>query len=108
MRFLDRVAFDAPIKTPDGGGGETRSWSEKFTCRASIKYLRGGESVMAGRLAGKQAVVVTVMASPIAKDIAPTWRMRDLKRGISYNVHVAIRSDSQACIEVTAESGVAQ
>lgn len=105
------VAFDAPTQTPDGSGGTDDGWTTaeagSHICWASFRFLRGGETVMAARLSGKQPVVVGIRRSTDADAITPAWRMRDLRTGAVYNVRAAVPTDDRAMIELLCEAGVA-
>lgn len=104
--MTDRVAFDAPVEVPNGGGGVQTGWREEMQAFARIRYLRGGETVIAARLASRQPVVVTIRASQAALMIRPTWRMRDARAGTVYNIRTIVPSDDRQYLELTAESGV--
>jgi head-tail adaptor len=104
--LYEKVAFDAPIETPNGYGGVIQGWEEAVQVRASIKYLRGGEVVQAARLQGKQPVVVTIRRNTTTAMIEPSWRMRDVRTSIVYNIRSIVRSDDRQWLEITAESGV--
>lgn len=101
------LAFDEPVQIPDGSGGTNASWAERYACRAKIRYLRGGETVQAARLAGRQPVVVSIRRCAAAEAITPAWRMRDARSGTIYNIRTVVPSDDRRWLEVTAESGVA-
>lgn len=104
--LFDRVAFDAPTVSADGYGGNVSGWSEQFTTQAHIMYLRGGETVQAARLQGRQPVVVTIRNSAQGQAVLPSWRMRDVRSGMVYNIRSIVRSDNRQFLELTAESGV--
>lgn len=106
----ERVAWDRRATGDDGFGNETGAFVEEFTSRADFTHLRGGESVLAARLAGRQPVVVRVRSSSNSRAIAPDWRMRDLRTGISYAVRSAAPAENVEgyWIDVLVESGVAQ
>lgn len=104
--IFDRVAFDAPTVSADGYGGNVSGWSEQFTTQAHIMYLRGGETVQAARLQGRQPVVVTIRNSTQGQAVLPSWRMRDTRSGMVYNIRSIVRSDNRQFLELTAESGV--
>lgn len=106
-RLDSAMAFDEPTQTPDGSGGTDAGWAERYACRASIRYLRGTEAVMAARLAGRQPVVVTIRDCNEARQITTAWRMRDERAGTIYNIRSIVPSDDRRWIELTAESGVA-
>lgn len=118
-KLRDRVFLDAPIELPDGSGGVETGWAEQFSRAASIMYLRGGETVQAARLSGRQPAVITLRADRQTRLIAPQWRLRDTRKQILdtdgnpvgpaglYNIKTVIETEDRAWIEITAESGVA-
>jgi head-tail adaptor len=101
------VAFDSPSETVDDYGGVATAFLEAYRCRAHFRYLRGGETVQAARLEGRQPVVVTIRTSALARTITSDWRMRDVRRGQTFNIRSIVPSDDRAWIEITAEKGVA-
>jgi len=114
----DRIALEATVKRGDGYGGTIEAWQERAVLWASILYLRGGETVQAARLVGRQPVVITVRASDVTRAIDGTWRAIDLRRvkrdqkgepvpgpGL-YNIKTAFETEDRAWIEITAESGL--
>ena len=102
------VAFDAPASADDGLGGTEIGWSEEFTARAHYRFLRGGETVQAARLDGRQPVVVTVRNCSDARMVTNNWRMRDVNTGKVYNVRAdPVPSDDRIWMEILVESGVA-
>ncbi|GGW23997.1 hypothetical protein GCM10011452_09220 [Gemmobacter lanyuensis] len=108
-QLSSRIAFDAPTVAPNGQGGVLQGWSEQYACWANIRYLRGSETVIAARLAGRQPVVITVRNCSAARSCAIDWRIRDLRTGRVYNVRTApVPSQDRAWLEITAESGVPQ
>ncbi len=105
-----RVAFDAPLNTPDGHGGTEVGWNtaNAVEARANFRFLRGGETVQAARLQGRQPVVVTIRNSAAARAIGSGWRMRDLNGSAVYNVRTGpVPSDDRQWLEITVETGVA-
>jgi head-tail adaptor len=104
--LYDLVAFDAPTVAPDGYGGTVFGWTEQFVTQANIRFLRGGETVQAARLQGRQPVVVTIRNSTEARNVLPSWRMRDARAGTVYNVRSIVETDNRQFLELTAESGV--
>lgn len=103
----DLVAFDQPVETTDDFGGVATSFAEVYRCAARLLYLRGGETVQARRLEGKQPVVVTIRQSVLARTITTDWRMRDVRRGDTYNVRSVVPTEDEAYVELTCEKGVA-
>ena len=107
MDMFSAVAFDRPTAAADGSGGTEIGWTEMHACRAAFLWLRGGETVQAARLTGRQPVVVTIWNCAAAREITPDWRMRDARSGTVYNVRTIVPSDDRATLELTCESGVA-
>jgi hypothetical protein len=53
-------------------------WVDVFSCRGSTTYLRGGEKVIADRLASQNAVVIRIRRSAQALQVEPVnWRIQD-------------------------------
>ena len=107
MILREAVTFHAPAPVADGYGGQRQGWTEKFSTRAHFRYLRGGESVQAARLEGRQPVVATVRAQAASAEIAADWRMTDDRTGTVYAVRAVVPTEDRGSFEVTAESGVA-
>ena len=105
--LYERVAFDAPTYTPDGSGGQDRTWEQQFDCRAHFRWLRSGEAVQAARLDGRQPVVTTIRASAASRQITSDWRMRDARTGTVYNIRSIVPTDDRAYLELLCEAGVA-
>lgn len=104
----ERIAFDAPVATDDGQGGKETGWEERHTCRAHFRYLRGGETVQAARLEGRQPVVVTIRSNAAASAITPTWRMRDIADGRVFAISAPpVPSDDHLYLEITCVAGEA-
>ena len=114
------VAYDAPKEVPDGHGGVEVGWDtdNAVMARAHFLYLRGGETVQAARLQGRQPIVVTIRNSAVAREITAGWRMRDMNAGTlssgdvwsgpAFNVRTApVPSDDRQWLEITVEGGVA-
>lgn len=108
--LYERVTFDPPLDEDDGHGGIETGWdtANRVEARAKFRYLRGGETVQASRLQGRQPVVVTVRSSSETRAITPGWRMLDARSGEAYNVRSGpVPSDDRRYLEFTVESGVA-
>lgn len=106
----ERVAWDKRGTVVDEYGNETGAFVEQFTSRANYTHLRGGEAVLAARLAGRQPVVVRVRSSANSRAIAPDWRMRDLGTGVNYAVRSVAPAENVGgfWLDILVESGVAQ
>lgn len=102
-----RVAFDKQGTGSDGAGGTTTAFAEQFTRWAGFTHLRGGEAVMAARLAGRHAMVVRVRRSPDTLQVNTDWRLRDVRTGDIYNIRDITPTDDRAFLDMLCESGVA-
>jgi SPP1 family predicted phage head-tail adaptor len=103
----ERVFLQRRISTPNGLGGTTSGWQDVFETRAHFRYLRGGETVLAGRLQGRLTIVATIPSHDTARQVTPDWRVRDARAGTIWNVRSVIPSNDRAFLELTCESGVA-
>jgi head-tail adaptor len=107
-QMIERVAFDRrePIEDPYGNvvAGD---WVEQFQARAKFIYLRGSETVMAGRLESREAIIVQVWTCEDARRIGTDWQMRDIRRGAAYNIRSTEEDKSRALIDLLCESAVA-
>lgn len=101
-----RVAFEARAPVDRGDGVKIGQWVFQFSARAGFMHLRGGESVMAGRLAGQHSQIVFVRASAQAKTVTPEWRIRDERTGQVFNIRDVTPTDDRLWIDFLAQSGV--
>lgn len=106
-KLYESIAFDAPSEVSDGQGGTIFGWQERYRCRAHYRYLRGGETVQAARLEGRQPVVITVRASSETSQVKTEWRIRDTRTGTEFNIRSIVPTEDRRFLEITAESGVA-
>jgi head-tail adaptor len=110
-RLYEKIAFDRREQnnpdSPSDFGNSVSDWQEQFQCRAAFIHLRGGESVMSGRLAGKHSVVFQVRSSTNTRLITTEWRARDVRKGTQYNVRDITPSTDRMYLDILAESGVA-
>ena len=114
-RLDKQLQFQRPFEISDGAGNYTNGWQPEFTQAANIKFLRGGESVMASRLDAKQPAIVTIRASIQAKAITNDWRAVDPRGGVDefgnprvvYQIKELPReSDDRGFLEVMVMRGV--
>lgn len=104
----ERVTFSRFVSTTDQYGGQTGVWQDQFTAAASITWSRGGETVLAGRLQGKQPAILRIRASAAARGVTPDWRVRDARTGEAFNIRERPREtrDSRGYLEMLIEAGV--
>ena len=106
----EAVAFDAPLISPDGYGGQNAGFglpANAYECRAEFIYSRGSEAVDAARLAGRAIYKVKIRQSIEARTIKTSWRMRDTHRGVDYNIREIDTITDRRWIYLIAETGVA-
>lgn len=110
MRAGDRsevVEFLSPQTNDDGYGGVLASWSPAFQREAGVRYLRGGETVQAARLEGRQPAVFTVPVDSQTETVRPSWRLTDLRTGRQFNIKTIILTENHQDYELTCESTAA-
>ncbi|MFD1199577.1 head-tail adaptor protein [Brucella gallinifaecis] len=104
--LYEKITFSTITSVPDGHGG-FEPLPTSFTVRANIRYLRGGETVQAARLTGKQPVVVTVRRSSQTAALTTDDKMKDARTGNEYQIRAIVPTEDRQFMEITAESGVA-
>ena len=80
-QLFHHVALDRQVTGSDGAGGTVTGWEEQFQCRAGYIHLKGGETVMAGRLEGTHTQIIRVRSSAGTRAITTDWRVRDMRDG---------------------------
>lgn len=90
----------------DGGGTYVGKWEPQFTAAAKLRFRRGGEDVLAARLAGRQPAVLTIRASRQAREVAVDWRCVNARTGAAYNIRDITPTADRAAIEMLIEGGV--
>lgn len=105
--LFHRVAFDKREEIDRGDGVFVGQWVEQFQARAGFTHLRGGESVMAGRLQGQHTQVIFVRSSLQTKEVTADWRVRDVRTGIEFNVRDITRTTDRQWLDFLCQSGVA-
>lgn len=103
----ERFAFDRRQSVQDGYGNEQGAWAEQYNCRARRQPLNGGEGVMAGRLQGRQTVLLYIRYSTAAKAISTEFRARDMLTGEVFNIREAKATEDRRFVELLCEKGVA-
>lgn len=102
-----RVAFDERSDVADGMGNTRADWVEIFQCRAAYRHLRGGETVLAGRLEGRHVQVIWVRASSETRQVTTDWRVRDARSGTHFNIRDITHETDRQWISMLVEKGVA-
>lgn len=100
------VAFEERVELDRGDGTKVGDWVERFSTRAGFVHLMGGESVMAGRLAGRHPQVIFVRAQTAARAVTPEWRIIDKRSGVAFNIRDITPSGNGLWLDFLCESGV--
>ncbi|WP_322884120.1 phage head closure protein [Sinorhizobium medicae] len=103
-----KIELQVRTLVDDGYGNEIAGpFETQATVHAKFHYLRGGEEVMAGRLAGKQPAIVTVRSSVATRALTTSWRILTTD-GEAWNIRSITDPDGRrAWLEILAEKGVA-
>lgn len=84
-----RAAFQSETRTPDGMGGNSRTWATDFTLWAQLKPKAGREV-----LTGTQQVHVQTNELVIRYRTDITTAMRVIIEGVTYNIQSFADMDS--------------
>lgn len=76
-QLRERLTFQSPTPEVDAYGGTTEGWTDEFTVPARLWPQRGGESIQADRLSGRQTFVLQVWSDEDTRTIEPQWRAVD-------------------------------
>lgn len=108
----ERVAFLEPDEIPDGYGGTTTGYVERFQEAARLAPIFGSrltvESVTAARLAANQPYNLTVRSSERTRDITAAWRVKNVRTDKEYNIKTVVNPDERnAMLEMLVVEGEA-
>lgn len=103
----ERFRFEKRGDVVDGYGNFQGAWEDQFTVSGWRQDLRGGETVMAARLTGRQPAILTIYNSIQARAITTDWRAVDVRNGDVWNIRSISRDEDRACLEFLCERGVA-
>jgi head-tail adaptor len=104
-----RVGFYGPDPHDDGFGNTIMfNDTPDFIVSAAMEPKLGGETVLAGRLAGRNLINVTVRSSEQTRSVKPEWKAKDERTGDDLNIRSIIDPDQQRqWLEMLCEKGVA-
>jgi len=104
-----RYRMDAQVRSQvDDGYGNTQAgpFATQGSFSAKIQFLRGGETVMADRLTGKQPAIITIRSSAFTRSLDTAWRLVD-SSGNAWNIRaITDPNGKRAWLEILAEKGV--
>lgn len=103
----ERFAFSKRAAVDDGLGNEQGEWLIQFTVWAKRLTLKGGETVLANRLAGRAPAIITIRSSTQTREITADWRCVDARSGEEFNIRAVQPGPKRDVIELLVETGVA-
>lgn len=111
----ERVGFYRPFTTDDGYGNTQVGFEDDPTftpVAAEMAPKLGGESVLSGRITGTNFVNITVRSSSNTRGVDTSWKARDERSGVEYNIRSIIDPERGTprrgrWLEMLCEQGVA-
>lgn len=101
-----RLTFEERQPVDDGHGNMRAGWVARFTRWADVMLLKGGETVTAGRIAGRSPAIVKVRACNATRTITAGWRAVDVHDGTVWKVKEPPRlTRDRAFLEMMVEAG---
>lgn len=73
-QLTKRVTLLEPVEGLDEDRQPVLSYEDRGTVRCNVRWLRGGESVMAARLQSRSPAIITVRASSLTRQVTSEWR----------------------------------
>ncbi|MBC9245158.1 phage head closure protein [Paracoccus sp. 11-3] len=102
-QLTKRAEFLKPFMEKDADGRVIQRYDLQFRSWAHVLPLRGGEQIMQARMAAKAPAIVTIRATPEAREITSEWRLRI--GGIEYDLKEHPReSQDRAFLEMLVEA----
>lgn len=101
--LTERVQFSSPVPNADG---ENAGWSVEMTLWAGFTYLRAGETVMQGRMEGRNTIVVRIRRSSDSLRIKEDWKAVNQRTGQIMAVRSIVPTLDRAYLDITCETGV--
>lgn len=106
-RLFEAVALEDFTEVRDQYGGVTQDWATAFEAHAEFIYNRGSEAVQAGALTGTATFKVKLRSSIQSRAITTKQRLRDIRRGMRYQIREVDGITDRRWIYLVVESGVA-
>ncbi len=103
----EKIRFQSRTNENDGYGNTKAEWTTAYDCRADLLWLRGGESVLAGRLEGVKTAVFTIRDCVDARAVTSEYRVVNLRTDEVFNVRSVNSATKRGYIDILAETGVA-
>lgn len=107
LREVVELQVLVPGEADEYGNVLPDTWTTMVTTPARIRILKGGETVIAGRLAGTQTAVITVRHQPAMAAVTAAYRARNARSGAIYNIRSVTPDERGTFVDLLGESGVA-
>lgn len=91
----------------DGFGNQIETWHDVGPLPARIRYLKGSEEVLAGRLTGVQPIEIRVRNAGDAAGVSTVWRAVNARTSETFNIRSVVRSPRGEWADLLVEAGVA-
>lgn len=100
-----RMTFQARVEVDNGRGSALADFADQFTVWAGLTPIRGGETIIAQRLAGTQPFFITVRWSADTDKIRADWRAK-IGTTRLFNITSAVDRDGRKqWVDLTATEG---
>jgi SPP1 family predicted phage head-tail adaptor len=99
------IELQSLVTVSDGAGGSTTSWVSFIDpTPARIKVLRGGETVMQGRLASMQTLVITLRWQPAFMEADTTLRLVNVRTSENYNILTITPDERKQFVDILCQT----
>lgn len=99
-----RIEFLQKTTTTNAIGGRGDAFVAQFSRRAAFRHKSGGEAVIAARLEGRHVMVVTIRRCAQSSQIDASWRVRDQRENVVFDIKDITTSEDGGWLEILCES----
>ena len=108
-RKTERVTFEQQqMINPDAPadyGNTVSIWVPIFERRAEYIHLRGGETVMAGRLEGRHTQIIRVWSDSQTRELTTDQRAKDARTGDQFDIRDVTHDPNGRDVDLLCERG---
>lgn len=108
------LQFQRRLEVDDGAGNYVDAYALQFEIAANVRYLRGGETILASRLEQVSPLIVLVRSCADTRQITGDWRAVDARDGTVFQIKERPRHpvdkagyEDRAWLEMLCQEGVA-
>lgn len=80
-------------------------WSNQFQLWGAIRFLRGSEVVLQGRVAGKNTAVISFRDGRKVRTATTHWRLKLVETGDVFAIKSIINDQNEKRLDFTCEAG---